>query len=74
MAIFNSYWDHFFGETHGVFTKAWGVLENLPLDAQGTLQVTAPFCHDFFEVPGREVKNGEGVLLIWRIYDMKCSD
>lgn len=30
---------------------AWGVLENLPLDAQGTLQVTAPFCHDFFEAP-----------------------
>eukprot|EP00434_Breviolum_minutum_P026090 symbB.v1.2.023066.t1/scaffold2086.1/size90009/3 len=29
---------------------AWGILDSLPLDANGTLQVTAPFCHDFFEV------------------------
>lgn len=30
---------------------AWGVLEALPLDHRGALQVSAPFCHDFFEAP-----------------------
>ena len=31
---------------------AWGVLEGLPLDHNGVLQVATPFCHDFFEASG----------------------
>ncbi|CAK9078702.1 unnamed protein product [Durusdinium trenchii] len=36
-----------------IFGEAWGVLEALPLDHRGALQVSAPFCHDFFEDRGR---------------------
>lgn len=39
---------------YGAFLQAlagWGCFEGLPTDAAGTLQVSAPFCQEFFEAP-----------------------